>query len=178
MWAADIPHVNHLQFLNVDRLGFQEKLSRKEARDSRRKGFQGVPFLPNKGLPAGLPVLPIGWRQLFPGGPPHFSSRTGMGRGTPTAVPWLPLDTSQGDLRQLWEALHPEPPGLAVGRGRGGNQASSRSQGQRHCGRLGGDQLTITGPLTSFPTNSHFCCSPERCHTWGTDMDTEPWGAL
>lgn len=88
MWAADIPHVNYLQFPSVDRLSFQEKLSRRDARLSGRKGFQGVPFLPNKGLPCpahtrveaavswgATPISPPGWEwggtlpQPYPGRP-------------------------------------------------------------------------------------------------------------
>lgn len=127
MWAADIPHVNYLQFPNVDRLSFQEKLSGK-------RGSGGPPAFP-KGLLRGLPVWPIpGWRQLFLGGPPPFPiSFPGQeqGRDTPIAIPWPLLDPLRGDLRQPREALHTEPPGPGRGRGQAWDSGLSRSRGQR-----------------------------------------------
>lgn len=86
MWAADISHVNYLQFPNVDRLGLQEKLSRRQARHAGRQGFQGVPFLPNKGLPRGVSPRP-GWQQLFLGGPLSSSPGQKQGRGISTDAP-------------------------------------------------------------------------------------------
>lgn len=106
MWAVDIPCVSHLQFPNVDRHGFQEKLSRREARHWGTKRCQGVPFLP-EGAAQGLHVPSIpGRRQLFLAeATPISHPGQEQGRGTPTAVPWPPLDPSRGDLRQLQEAL-------------------------------------------------------------------------
>ena len=84
MWAVDIPHVNCLQFLNVDRPDFQEKLS-KRGKTLWKTGEPGG-LLPSKQVASCsggvLPVPPIsGWRQLFVGGPTHFSSRTGTREG-------------------------------------------------------------------------------------------------
>lgn len=109
MWAADIPHVNYLQFLNVDRLSFQEKLSQKKARHSGRKGSRGSPSFQTRGCLGGFLSGPYqDGGSCFSGrGAPHFSSRIGTGKGTPTAIPWPPLDPSRGDLRQPQEALHP-----------------------------------------------------------------------
>lgn len=162
MWAADIPHVNYLQFPNVDRLSFQEKRSGK-------RGSGGPPAF-QKGLLRGLPVWPIpGRRQLFLGGPPPFPiSPPGQeqGKGTPTAIPWPPLDPSRGDLRQPREALHTEQPGPGCGRGWGresGLQQEPRPEAL--VGAWEGGRPDIYWPLdVSFPTNLYFCCSPEQGH--------------
>lgn len=58
MWAADISHVNYLQFPNADSLGFQEKLSRREARHAGRKGFWGSPSFQTRGCLGVCPSRP------------------------------------------------------------------------------------------------------------------------
>lgn len=98
MWAVDIPHVNCLQFLNVDRPGFQEKLS-KRGKTLWKTGVSVGP-LPSKQVASGGGVVggcclshpyQVGGNCLLEG---QLTSPPGQepGRGTPTAIPWPPID--------------------------------------------------------------------------------------
>lgn len=75
MWAADVSHVNYLQFPNADRLGFQEKLNRREARHAGRKGFRGSPSFQTRGCLGVCLSHPdqAGGSCFWGGGTPKFS---------------------------------------------------------------------------------------------------------
>lgn len=142
MWAADIPHVNYLQFPNVDRLRFQEKLS--------GKGVPEGPLPSRKGcLEVCLSGPYQGAGSCFLGGHLHFPfplQDGNRGGALPQPCPGHPGDPSRGDLRQPGGARGAELPGPGHGQGQGWEPGLQQSQDQRRLWALArGAGLIVTG---------------------------------
>lgn len=130
MWAVDIPHVNCLQFLNVDRPDFQEKLS-KRGKTLWKTGVSGGP-LPSKQVAScsrGGVACPTHIRleaTVCWGANSLLLQDRNQGGALPQSYPGRPL-TLDGEICVNGGKLCTRGcPGPAVGGGRGGNQSLAK----------------------------------------------------
>lgn len=142
MWAADIPHVNYLQFPSVDRLRFQEKLS--------GKGHLEGPLPSRKGcLEVCLSGPFQGADSCFLGGDPHFPfllQDGKRGRVRPQPYPGHPLTFPRGSASASGSPAHGAARAWLWAGGRGRSQASSRARARGGVGACKGGRPDSYGP--------------------------------
>ena len=180
MWAADIPHVNYLQFPSVDRLRFQEKLS--------GKGHLEGPLPSRKGcLEVCLSGPFQGADSCFLGGDPHFPfllQDGRRGRVRPQPYPGHPLTFPRGSASASGSPAHGAARAwLWAGAGVGARPPAGPGP-EAVWAPARGAGLIATAPPCEFSHRSILLLLPRTmpfggaCCSGVVDMETEPQTAL
>ena len=138
-WAVDIPHVNYLQFLSVDRLG-SGKAEQETGKTLWKIGvLGGSPSFQTRGFLGVCLSHPYqGGGSCFLGGHPISPPGQEPGGALPQWYPGRPLTPGEGICVSCGKLCTRGCQGLAVGRGRGGNRPPAGSRARGVVGPWGG----------------------------------------